>query len=265
MSDRTTPKTKKERIREMILKGLGPEEIRDTLKTSIDYVYKEKGKLKKEGLLITQQTLSVTTGQHDLTFFKDQSNQLKDIKIERPVRIHTSSAENGEYDIPPLDKDNLMLMYQGFDNNEGPIYPIAQLGVHPSISQKEYLRFLAMKSRDPFSLQNKLANEIANPSPEIKLIIEKSANELLTNDEILSLIDFKIKEYANSYLMNVIFNPAIKIPYGLERPICGICHAAQPGVLFETSTPRGYFTERIISHAPCPMCVSKQSMIYQKG
>jgi hypothetical protein len=52
--------------------GFSSLEVAEKLNTTIDYVYKEKGKLKKKGLLVTSQTLSIVDDRNSITVVKDQ-------------------------------------------------------------------------------------------------------------------------------------------------------------------------------------------------
>ena len=80
-------------------------------------------------------------------------------------------------------------MYNDFEDQKGPAYVTAKHGIHPEISQKEFERVLKMKSRDPYVLQQMLTAGISNASPEIQALVDKSSSTLLTNDEIMSIID----------------------------------------------------------------------------
>ena len=59
------------------------EDIVDEVKTTKEYVYKEKGKLKQEGLLVTQQSLSVSNGQNKITVVKDQPHLMDNVGLDR--------------------------------------------------------------------------------------------------------------------------------------------------------------------------------------
>jgi hypothetical protein len=143
-----------------------------------------------------------------------------------------------------------MSMYNGFEHNESPGHIIAKYGIHRAISQKEHQRFLVMNLRDPLDLQNKMTSGIVDAPPEIQTIINKSnAGNLLTNDEIMSLVNFKSCKNAESYVKDAILNPTIYLPYGLSRVVCKICHAPQPGVIFDTMTITyaGKATEKLVA------------------
>ncbi|MDP9197543.1 MAG: hypothetical protein M3O24_03160 [Thermoproteota archaeon] len=162
-----------------------------------------------------------------------------------------------DYDIPRLDKDGLMLMYDAFEQQETPAHVTAKYGIHPEISQKEFERVLIMKSRDPYVLQNKLTSGISNASPQIQSIVDKSSSTLLTNDEIISIIDFKMWNHAYSFTRDVVLNPANHLPLGLERVGCRICHKEQAGVIYDRNTTVGSYAKQVLNYM-CETCKSVQ-------
>ena len=240
LSDHTLPKSLRQRIRELILAQAATKEIVDQLKTSKEYVYKERGKLKREGLLVTHQSLSTSNGQSEITVVKDQPHLMEYVDHDGCGTIHRVD----DYDIPPLDKKNLMSMYDEFQNQNGPAYVTAKHGIHPETSQKEFERFLVMNSRDPYDLQNKLTADISDAPPEIQSIIKKSSQHiLLTNDEIMSIITFKMWSYADSRVQNVVSDTLFDLPPGLDRVDCMICHRPFVGVVYDKNSEVGPFVE----------------------
>ncbi|MGA8916708.1 MAG: hypothetical protein WB474_12040, partial [Nitrososphaeraceae archaeon] len=79
MSNHTSPKTKRQRIRDLILADAKIKDIIDQVGTTREYVYKEKGKLKQEGLLVTHQSLSISNGQSEITVVKDQPHLVENV------------------------------------------------------------------------------------------------------------------------------------------------------------------------------------------
>lgn len=255
MTRHTSPNTKRQRIRDLILSEAKIEDIVDEVKTTKEYVYKERGKLKQEGLLVTHQSLSISNGQRELTIVKNDPQLGENENLDGPMTPYRIS----DYDIPPLDKKGLMLMYDAFEQQKTPAYVTAKYGIHPEISQKEFERFLKMKSRDPYVLQDMLAAGISNASPEIHSIVNKSSSTLLTNDEIMSIINSKMWNYAYSYTRDVVMNPAINIYPGLERVTCRICHKQQAGVIYNRNTTAGSLAKKFMEMHMCDTCKSVQN------
>jgi len=152
-------------------------------------------------------------------------------------------------------------MYDDFEHQKGPAYVTAKHGIHPEIVQREFERFLTMKSRDPYDLQNKLTSGISNPSPQIQSIVDKSSSTLLTNDEIISIIEFKMGNYAYSYTRDLVWNPTQILPLGLERVICRICHNQQVGVIYDRNTNVGFYAKQALGDHLCNSCKSVQNDI----
>ncbi|HEX9319708.1 MAG TPA: hypothetical protein VF884_12310 [Nitrososphaeraceae archaeon] len=260
MPNHTTPKT--ERIRELLIAGLQPREVADKVETSREYVYKEKGKLKKKGLLVTSQSLSIADGSNSITIVKDHPTLEKFSNLDRSVRTNQLNGAS-DFDIPPLGKEDVMSMYASFEEKMSPSTVTAKLGIRPDISQNEYQRFLSMNSRDPFDLQNRIVSGLFSASPEIQSIIDKSvAGNLLTNDELISVINFKTAIYASQHIKNAVSDPTLSINYGLERFICKYCHFPQPGVIFDRTTYAGSILPPFSKGHCCKNCLGLKEQAF---
>lgn len=229
-------------------------------------MYKERGKLRRDGLLPTHQSLSISDGINDVTLVKDQNNVDKYLHIEQPPSINNEDGRTGRYDIPPLDKNTLMLMYSAFEENKGPGYATAQFGIHPEISQREYQRYLTMSSRDPFDLQNRITSGILGAPLEIQAIVDKSTDNLLTNDEIVAVYNFRMNKNADLYVKKIILNPNIDLHFGLERFVCSGCHVSQAGVIFDIMADAGSFTEKYLRTSYiCETCKSIENKVFAQS
>jgi hypothetical protein len=260
----TKPKTKSERIKELLDAGLSSQEVAEKLNTTVDYVYKEKGKFKKKGLLVTSQSLSIVDGRNSITVVKDQPTLEKYSNLDHSVRTNPLNRAN-DFDIPPLEKKDVMSMYASFEEKMSPSMVTAKLGVRPDISQNEYRRFLSMKSRDPFELQNRIISGLFSIPPEIQSIIDKSvAGDLLTNDELISVIDFKTTIYASQHIKNAVSNPTLFINYGLERFVCKYCHFIQPGVIFDRTTYAGSLLVALSQGHCCKNCLGLKQQAFDE-
>ena len=254
MSNRTLPKSKRELIRDLILAKATTEDIVDQVKTTKEYVYKERGKLKQEGLLVTHQSLSISNGQSEITVVKDQPHVVENVGHDVPVIINRIN----EYNIPPLDKESLMLMYEAFEH-QTPAYVTAKHGIHPEITQKEFERYLKMNSRDPYILQDRLITTgIANATGQFQSLIDKSSTTLLTNDEIMSIFDHKMFNHACSFTRNVVMKPAHYLPQGLERVRCKTCKEQQAGVIYDRNTTVGSYAQNVLN-SMCDSCRAVQN------
>ena len=84
MSNHTLPPTKRQRIRELILAEAKLNDIIDEVGTTQEYVYKERGRMKREGLLVTHQSLSISKGKREITVVKDQPLLVENIECTDP-------------------------------------------------------------------------------------------------------------------------------------------------------------------------------------
>jgi hypothetical protein len=187
-----TPSSKRARIRELTLAGFSPQAIVDEVDTTREYVYKERVRLKADGLLETRQSLSISSSQKKGEMGNPQNN------VEGKMRLKESMSNNGldnhasYYAIPPIDREGVKAMYCAFKNKENAADVIAKDGVNPVIAQMEYERFLDILRRNPRDLQSKIISRIDRAPRDIQLIIEKSKTKLLGNRDLLKLIDFLV-------------------------------------------------------------------------
>jgi hypothetical protein len=155
-----------------------------------------------------------------------------------------------DFDIPPLKKEDVKSMYALFEENMSPTTVIAKLGGRPDIVQNEYQRFLSMKLRDPFELQNRIVSGLSRAPPEIQSIMDKSvAGNLLTNNELITVINYNTTVSANNHIKNAVS------PYGLERVVCKYCHLPQPGMIFDRTTYAGSSVLPISNNYLCQNCL----------
>jgi len=213
------------------------------------------GRMKREGLLVTPQSLSISKGKREITVVKDQPHLVENVELHRPITIDRVN----DYDIPALNKNDLKAMYEDFENQKGPAEVTAKRGIHPEITLKEFERFLKMKSRDPYHLQKGLTAGISNPSPKIQSIVDKSLSTLLTNDEIMSIFNHQKWTFAYSYVRDTVLNPTQFLPLGLHRIICRTCHRQLPGVIYSRITYAGLHTPEIVGLFMCDTCGAIQS------
>ena len=130
MSNHISLKSKRQQIRELILAETRTEDIVDKVGTTKEYVYNERGKLKQEGLLPTHQSLSISNGQRELTIVKDGLQLEENENLDGPL-----TARINDYDIPRLDKNSLMLMYEAFEQQKTAAFVTAK-----TVFIQKYLR-----------------------------------------------------------------------------------------------------------------------------
>lgn len=251
MTEPSKPKTKSERIRELLDRGFTPREVAEKLNTTIEYVYKEKGKLRKKGLLITEQSLTISGEGGELAIIKGQS---VDSNSNNSPTHKNQIYENGDYDISREQRNDCKSMYSSFENGKDASEVVALYGIRPDISEREYNRYLSIKSRNPLDFQNSLISGLQGGHPEIQSLLDKAGSgKLLTNNELLSIISFKTQIFASQYLKDAISKPTISLP-GLNRIVCSLCYQHQPGVLLDVMSYAGKLLQGMTSGHVCSTC-----------
>lgn len=260
----TSPKSKRDRIRELIRADATTREILKQVDTSKQYVYKERGIMKRERRSISHQSLSISDGKHDIMLVKDQNHVNRNTEFGQSIGAVAGTSIDG-YDIPSLNKTDLMSMYTAFQINKDPSEVIAKLGLRPDIVEREHHRHLANKLRDPLELQNRLVSQIHDAPSDLRQVIEKSAHDLLTNDEIMLLIDFRVHNDVDSRVKELISDTSVSIPTDFQRFKCRICNNCQPGALFDRSTIIGHMLVPLAQGYLCNRCRSIQAELVHKG
>jgi len=265
LTAQTLPKTKKERIKELLATGLKAEQIASQLNTTRDYVYKEKGRIKKKELEVAEQSLSVSDGSHNVTVLRSH-NPIEPVSLDQNEISNAVNNNMSEYDIPPLDSNDVKTMYTSFVENKDWRHVSAKYGIRPDISQREYFRSLTMSSRDPFELQNKILSRLSNPPASVQEIVNKSAKgDLLTNDELLLVIDLISLRNSSKFLQDIIAFPTIEIPSGLSRIQCSHCHQLQAGVIYDSTTYAGDITKMLVNDGHfCSNCFSLRNQAIEE-
>lgn len=192
---------------------------------------------------------------------KGQPQLVENEERDGPVPINRIS----DYDIPRLNQDSLKQMYTTFEQQGTPTHVISTYGIHPETAEKEFLRFSKLKLRDPYDLQKKLTIGISNAPNHIESIVDKSSNNLLTNDEIMDIIKYKMMNYVDTHIQNVVLNPASNLPDGLERVTCKICLCPLAGMIYDKNTPVGFHAEQVLGELLCENCkLSREELALHK-
>jgi hypothetical protein len=248
--------SKRQKIRELTLAGFSPEAIVDKLNTTFQYVYKERGRLRADGFSITHQALSISTNQN--------KNEIAVGESKKNLRMKQMPYESGIdqstfYDIPPLEKDDVKTMYQAFKNKENAADVVGKYGFNPMISHVEYDRYLNIIARNPSELQRRLLSRIYDPSHIITILKEKSKSELLSNNELMEVIEFIIEKSVAFNIARMVSDSEVSLPQGFSRLLCSSCHRPQAGVLFDSRTLTGLFVTMAGVAYKCNICDNQLS------
>jgi hypothetical protein len=148
----------------------------------------------------------------------------------------------------------LMQMYEDFEQLNNPANIIAKRGIHPEIVELEFKRFLKFKSYDPYDLQKKITADVFNAPPPIQSLVDKSTSTLLTIEELMRIIEFKMRSYVNSHLQNMVLNPTNELPAELDMMTCRVCLNKLPGVIYDKKTIIGSRVEEALGEFLCESC-----------
>lgn len=148
--------TKKDMIRELTIAGALLKETANQLNTTPEYVYKGRGKIRREGKLVTHQSLSITEGTHNIAVAKGPTDSHHYTGgSENDFKINRGRISNNHYDIPPLNRNELMCMYESFYKLQGSVDVIMNHGIHPELCQREFARFMDFHNSDRLIFRKK--------------------------------------------------------------------------------------------------------------
>lgn len=100
-----------------------------------------------------------------------------------------------------------------------------------------------------------LTSDISNAPPTIQSIVNKSSQgALLTNDEIMSIILFKMRNYADSRVQDIVLDTLLDVPGGLKRVTCMICRREFAGLVYGKDSDVGSVAEHKLKNLLCENC-----------
>jgi hypothetical protein len=134
--------SKREKIREMLsaVENYNPQEIAEIVGTTPANVWKEKSKLKTEGLILRSQRrrLQVSERKDEMVIIPGDGRR----KVSSD--FYNYSPHYRFFNIRGLDEEGLKTLYSELKDGKKPADIIAQYGFHPEVVEKEYQRFLGL-------------------------------------------------------------------------------------------------------------------------
>lgn len=250
--------TKKERIIELIRKRTPPEKIALEVGTSIEYVYKENSRYNRRNELVETQRLESISGTRselvrrtpDIMEVAPDPNFLLDSRPEQVIQNY--------YNFKPITETDSKDMYDRFLKNQDAAEVISATGFIPELVQKEYLRYLDMKSRNPIELQKIIVSKVKDTAPVLEPLMNKlKRGNLLTNDELLTFIYYYSHSQRDNAIIRMVSDAQVLLPEGLRRVKCNFCGRQVPGMIIDPESQIGKRFNEIIAGFRCTSCLEK--------
>jgi hypothetical protein len=228
--------TKKERILKMLLdseNNYSAKDIARSVGTTEGNVFKEKSRLKAEGVL-TDQSLSVfshSVGDETLTLARAEARTL----VTRPVLGNLT-------DIPPLGQEDLKKMYDEFQSGKTPVEVIAANGFSPMLVEHEYNRFCRMNGLNLRSLAQEMVEVLKSSNKELSVpLLKEIGKEMITcNTDITEIVEFASTSSYSGGQLSIIKQMRSGDPIVTFRPfVCSICHKPIRGAMIEPESEIG--------------------------
>jgi hypothetical protein len=254
--------TKKERIVELLRKGIPPEQIALEVDTSVQYVYKETSRYNKKNELIEMHRQESLSGINNELVRRGQASIEFIPKSNLPVTSESEQVIKSYNEFESLSKEDTRNLYRRFLKNHDAAHVISVTGLRPDLVQKEHVRFLEMKSRNPFELQDLIISEIRDGNPDLEPLINKArSRRLLSNTDIIMLINYNSRSLVDFRISKLISNPQIPLPPGLDRIKCNLCGRFQPGIIIDKNSEFAKQHEAVFAKCLCESCLTKAMAI----
>jgi len=188
----TTGQTKKEKIREMLssAENYNTQEIAKFVDTTPAYVWKEKSKLKTEGLMLRSQRRKVQVSER-----KDEVFIIpEDGRRRRSLDPYNYSPHYRFLNVREIDEEGLRTMYSELKAGKKPADIIAHYGFHPEVVEKEYQRFLRLNEHSIIGAFQKKIEPLVRSVLNIDLVEKLEKEGYLSEDDFRELIQRKLSE-----------------------------------------------------------------------
>jgi hypothetical protein len=253
------PKTKKQMIRMMLDQGdRTDEEIARLAGTTTANVYKEKSHYAKE----TGKKFTVTKEQ---TNIKTTSSSTGSGEITTTTlmtkKLSVEFEHNQHVVVPPLNQEQLCILYTAFDEGKDPTHIIAEHGLNPEAVEIEYRRYLRIKKCIPIGIVEKILDALPPGDPAYenikkKLIETKELDYQALKDALSANDSYQMIQGVNILLGEFLMNREFPLPKSVSRPLCTLCGLPVSGII--------YFNHELIkwqfdtSYLICEMCVKRR-------
>jgi len=188
----TTGQTKKEKIREMLsaAENYNTQEIANFVDTTPAYIWKEKSRLKTEGLRLRSQRRKVQVSER-----KDEVIMIpEDGRRRRSLDPYNYSPHYRFLNVREIDEEGLRTLYTELNDGKKPANIIAGYGFHPEVVEKEYQRFLRLNEHSIIGAFQKKITPLVRSILNIDLVEKLEKVGYLSEDDFGKLIKSKLDE-----------------------------------------------------------------------
>lgn len=166
--------------------------------------------------------------------------------------------------VPPLNPEQLCILYAAFDAGKDPAQVIMEHGFNPEAVEIEYRRYLRIKKCIPIGIVEKILDALPPSDPAFqnirkKLIetkeldYEELKNALSANDSYQKI------QGVNILLGGFIMNRDIPLPQSVSRPLCSLCGLPVCGIIY--SNYQFIKCQFDTSFFMCELCLRKRGYI----
>jgi hypothetical protein len=188
----TTGQTKREKIREMLsaAENYNTQEIAKLVDTTPAYIWKEKSKLRTEGLMFISQRKKVQVSER-----KDEVIMVpEDGRRRRSLDSYNYSPHYRFLNVREIDEEGLRTLYTELKDGKKPADIIARYGFHPEVVEKEYQRFLRLNEHSIIGAFQKKIKPLVRSVLNIDLVEKLEKEGYLSEDDFGILIKNKLNE-----------------------------------------------------------------------
>ncbi len=176
-------------------------------------------------------------------------------KISNTERM-SIEVERELLSVPPLNEEQLKLLYSDFIAGKTPGTIIKERGFHPQVVEIEYNRFLRIDKMVPLHIAAKLfAIPLQSVTVEhFRQKFDSTGNLNIEDFQLLLslMVDEHMEKGFSLHLQDALHNPNASIPNYCSRPACTVCKGPVPGWIYSNqSEGRIQFA---IGPFYCPTC-----------
>jgi hypothetical protein len=212
--------------------GTSPQEIARIADTSVGYVYKETAIFRRD-----ESKMVLAKSRKTAVTLKPDSKSNSSSKISRTEKVEVEVEHNPLVSAPPLDKEEVKVIFAAFQKGEKPIDVLARHGFNPEAVEIEYRRFLRLTDQDHAALVKDILNRIITVESETVDAMRASYKKkgVLENTQLMVMLSLEMNhrfESGQQNMISCIYDASCPPPEGWDRPRCLTCKAPIAEILY---------------------------------